>query len=271
MRRYPSLKALFPALAMIILVGCTNQGYLQAPSLQSLARQTATDEPQTFDVVGPVAVDVDSFGGNVTIIANDKLTNATVQVTRDARHGFMRGDEAEASLSEIDYSADLVNRESGQVLEVKTWTDHDQPYQQRAHVRIAAPSITDVHVRTSHGMVHAQMIHGAVDIETTDGDVRVMTNMPMTKRVTILNQDGDIDYRVRGESTARFDAHAIRGKVLQRVRNGRMVILPSTDDDTLIATLNEGTNPVTLRTVDGQIRIAVVPEPTKVGAMIVTP
>jgi len=271
MRRHIALIATLLTTILAATTGCMNRGYFEGPSLQALARQTVVDEPRTFDVAGPIAVDVTSFGGNVTITADEDLTEATVKVTRDARHGFMRGDEAEASLDEIDYSAELVNRETGQVLEVRTWTDHDQPYHQRAHLLITAPEVTDVHVRTSGGTVIAEMVHGTVDIETSDGDVRVMTNKPMTRRVTIVNSDGDIDYRVRGESTARFDAQTVRGQVLQRVRNGRMIVMSSTDHNSLQATLNEGSNPVTLRTVDGDIRIAVVPEPTKVGMKIFSP
>lgn len=253
------------------VAGCTSGGYLRMPSLQALSRQTEAEEPIAFAVTGPVQVDVESFGGNVTILADEEATGATVTFTRDARHGFMREDEAEASLQQIHTSAELLNTETGEVIQVRASTDHDQPYQQRAHVTIIAPAISDVRVRTSSGSVMAEMMRGAIDIESGGGDVRVMTEFPMTEQVTIVNKDGDIDYRVRGESTAAFDAQTIRGRVLQRVRNGKLIIDAATDHDSLIATLNGGDNPVVLRTVDGNIRIAVVSDPTRVGAMIIDP
>ena len=46
---------------------------------------------------------------------------------------------------------------------------------------------------------------------------------------------------------------------------------PGTTHDRLLAVLNEGTNPITLRTVDGKIRIAVVPDPTATGTFIIDP
>lgn len=251
--------------------GCTSGGYLHMPSLQALSRQTETDEPQAFSTVGPIQVDVESFGGNITILADAEATAATVQFTRDARHGFMREDEAEASLELIHSTAEMVNTETGQLLRVRTSTDHDQPYQQRAHVTIIAPAVSDIYVRTTNGNVMTEMNRGSVDIQSSGGDVRVMTDYPMVKNVTIVNKDGDIDYRVRGESTAKFDAQTVRGKVTQRVRNGKLIIDRSTDHDSLLATLNAGQNPVILRTVDGNIRIAVVGDPTNVGAMVIDP
>ena len=56
-----------------------------------------------------------------------------------------------------------------------------------------------------------------------------------------------------------------------RIREGRYVVHTGTDHATLVATLNEGTNPVKLTTSGGDIRIAVVENPTDVGLFIVTP
>lgn len=268
-----AMKTLLPSMLLLALAvpGCTRSGYLEMPSLQALARPTIVDEPFVFDIAGAIEVDVESFGGNVTVVAAPSLDKAWVEVTRDARHGFMREDEARASLTQIDYTADLVNTEAGHVLTVRTWTSHDQPYQQRAHVLIMAPEVTNLKLRTRNGDVHTEMTQGSVDIETSNGNVLVMTERPMTDSVTIVNKDGDIDYRVQGDSTARIDARTVRGRVLQRVRDGSLIVEAATGHDTMLATLNNGTNPVTLRTVDGNIRIAVVEEPLKVGAVIRDP
>ena len=56
-----------------------------------------------------------------------------------------------------------------------------------------------------------------------------------------------------------------------RIRKGHYIVHTGTDHATLIATLNQGTNRVTLTTTGGDIRIAVVEEPTDVGTFIVTP
>jgi hypothetical protein len=91
----------------------------------------------------------------------------------------------------------------------------------------------------------------------------------MTRPVIIVNRDGDIDYRIRGESTARFDAETIDGTVSQLINYGAVTILSPLSDTQFNATLNYGTNRVTLRTVDGDIRIAVISNPEQVGEFII--
>jgi hypothetical protein len=96
-----------------------------------------------------------------------------------------------------------------------------------------------------------------------------MTNFAMTRPVIIANRDGDIDYRIRGESTARFDAETIDGTVSQLINYGKVTILSPLSGTQFNATLNDGTNRVTLRTVDGDIRIAVISNPEQVGEFII--
>ena len=107
-----------------------------------------------------------------------------------------------------------------------------------------------------------------MDIVTNDGDVRVMTPYPMHETVTVLNNAGDIDFRVRGESAGMIDGESIRGTVQHRVERGALVVHPETGYNRLKATLNDGENSFTFRTVDGNVRIAVVKAPTKTGRMI---
>ena len=104
----------------------------------------------------------------------------------------------------------------------------------------------------------------------SEGDVRAMTPWAMTKPVTIITSEGTIDYRIRGESTGVFDAESHGGLVKQRCEYGHWLAL-SGDHDRFLAVLNNGKNPVVLRTSDGDIRIAVVPDPTAVGAWIIDP
>ncbi|MHC4216823.1 MAG: DUF4097 family beta strand repeat-containing protein [Planctomycetota bacterium] len=253
------------------LAGCGTGGFLRDPFDPSAwSYHSQEDEPLVLDVAGPVAVDVDSFGGDVIITANDKLYEATVTVRREARHGATRKKESKASLAEIHYSAVVMPSGSGPRLEVRTWTDHAEPYYQRAHLEINIPAVDGLTVRTRWGLIEAVDIEGTVHIEGSEGDVRVMTNRPMRRPVTVINRKGDIDYRVRGESTGAFDCQSAGGKVLYRARQCRF-IADQSSGSALVATLNDGENPIQLRTTGGDIRVAVVPDPTKIGETIVDP
>lgn len=246
-------------LSVVVLLssGCASRWYV--------------DPPTVLETSGPLGIDVETFNGDVIIDVDDRRKEATVTIVREAVHGYLRQKEATASLAEIRYTIDLVPGDLGPVLEIRTWTEHPEPHFQRAHVHIEVPAVDGVIVRTRHGQVAARGIQGAVDISTTDGDVRVMTNRAMLEPVTIVSQGGHIEYRVRGESTAAFDCQTIGGKVNHHVRYGRFVIGSGRDPAKLVATLNDGANPVVLRTVDGDIRIAVVHNPEQAGDLLLGP
>jgi hypothetical protein len=91
----------------------------------------------------------------------------------------------------------------------------------------------------------------------------------MTKPVTIVNRNGDIDYRVSGGSTGMFDAQTVNGRATTLIRYGEVRTVPPTREDALRVMLNSGDNPIVLRTVNGDIRIAVVDHPEHVGTVIV--
>ncbi len=228
-------------------------------------------EPIALATQGPVAVDVVSFNGDVTVNANPMLPWTTVEVRRQATHGYNREEEAGNSLANIQYSARIVEGEHGPVLQVRTWTTDLEPWFQRAHIVIEIPRVDGLSVQTTNGTIEALNVGGEIDITCTNGDVRLMTNVQMRQAVTIRNDQGDIDYRIPYGSTADFACHSTGGNVGGRVRKGRYIIRTGTDHATLIATLNEGTNRVKLTTTDGDIRIAVTDRPTDIGSHIVTP
>ena len=109
-----------------------------------------------------------------------------------------------------------------------------------------------------------------VNISTTEDDVRVMTNWAMVEPVTIRNDRGDIDYRVRGESTGMVKAETTDGRVLHDCRYSRVRISQHTDRQ-LTLQFNEGQNPIDLFTVEGDIRVSVLNNPTEVGIFIIDP
>ncbi len=257
MRARHHLNTLLAAAATAALGGC---GY-----------RSQMTEPILLSAEGPVAVNVVSFSGDVTVTADPNLPWATITMKRQATHGFGRNVEAKESLANIQYSARIVAGEHGPVLEVRTWTTDKEPWFQRAHVDIEVPIVDGLTIRTSNGTVEVWNIRGTVDITSSGGDVQVMSTLPMVQPVTINNTNGDVDYRVRIGSTARFECHAENGSVDGRIRHGHIIIHNGTNDHTFLATLNDGTNPVRLTTVNGDIRIAVVKSPTDVGSWIVTP
>jgi len=241
-----------------------------ALALGGCTTRSMTDEPVMLDVAGPVAVEVESFNGDVNVYVDESLDHGSVQVTRLADHGHLREDEARESLDEIEYSAAIESGPDGPVLKVRTSTHHPQAHHQRAHVTIYLPGVNDLYVRTSNGRVYARDVDGAADIETSNGEVRYMTNFAIRQPVTIVNDHGDINFRVNGSSAGRLTAETSRGEVDHKVQFGEFIVRER-DDDLLIATLNGGDNPIDLQTEWGDIRFSVVENPTEVGMFIIDP
>lgn len=256
-------------IAMIVLAGLTQLGGCSYP-YRVLHGVMDSDNAMHFEMTGPISVNVDSFNGDVIITTDEHAKDVTLRVEREATHGFLRGGDAASAIKGIEYEAKMVPGELGPELQVRTWTTTPEPHLQRAHIFITTPALQDVNVTTHIGSVRAVNMAGSVDITTHEGDVVVMTNEAMTQPVTIVTSDGTIDYRVRGESSGRFDCETVRGTVKHRLMYGRIHMQPS-DNNSLHMTLNDGENPVQLRTVDGDIRIAIVHNPVEVGMFIIEP
>jgi hypothetical protein len=244
---------------VLVLGGCANR-HASEPGFVFEATRLA-----------PIAIDVQSFNGRVEVEADSGLEQGEVSITREAVHGWKRTGEAEASLEAIQTSVEIVPGDRGQLLRVRTSTTHPEPHFQRAHVRIRAPAVEGVTVHTSRGRVFVKQASGTVDIRTTDGDVRFLTVLPMTDPVSIVTNEGDIDFRIRAESRGRFECESVGGTARFRQRYGDWRLEPNFERHRFNATLNDGDNPILLRVTDGDIRVAIVDDPSSVGARIVDP
>jgi hypothetical protein len=234
-------------------------------------RTFATDEPIELKTTGALAVDVDNFAGDVTIRADRKVERTFVEVRRVSTHGLGRWVESKDALDDASWTATLEPRQGGgETLVIRTDTPNPEKYYHHMEILVVTPALDSVKVRSTSGDVTVIENRGAVDIETTRGDVRMMTPWPMTGPMTIVTSEGSIDYRVRGESKGIFDCESRGGQVRQRAEFGKWLALDAGNDhDRFLAVLNDGTNPVLLRTSEQNIRVAIVPDPTEVGVYIV--
>lgn len=229
--------------------------------------RNARDESVMFDIPGPVAVHVETFGGDVRLIADPTATQARVTVERWADFGEDREDAAKTSLDDIQYTAGVETGAEGPVLAVRATTSHPEPGRQRANISITLPAAEGVRIVTGDGEVTVIDAQGAVDLQATE-EVAYMTNWPLVHPVAITTQDGGIDLRVRGESRADIRAETMDGDVTIRNRYGELRMLHH-DGRRLHAVLNGGDNQVVLRAVEGDVNVSVVDDPTERGWWIV--
>jgi len=250
-----------------------------APLRATFGGESQDSETFTVPTIGQQNVVINLFAGDVTVSATASPPGtgteqglATVKVTRRGMHGPSRKGDSTASLPEITATVGSEWREGNSTIVVSATTTHPEPWLQAADVDITLPMLGSVVVRTARGHVYVTNNARGVDIETSKGDVRVVTQFPMRDPTTILNRDGDIDWRVSGRSAGMYDLESVGGLVFARCPVGKWLCTdPSNTDRRLVAYLNDGKARVIMRNVDGDIRVAVLDNPADIGTYIWNP
>jgi hypothetical protein len=231
-------------IAILALAGCQSQQILHFDNAV-----LATE--------GPVEINVQLFRGNVTIIADPSVIGTVVT----AKQIEESAGELPSDAPKMQCTTEIEMGDNGQIVHVKATGMHDVLQLIHADIVIRSKFIHGVSVTTTKGNVTLLGVSGAITVDTNDGDVRLITPRVINQPVTIENRRGDIVYRVRGESSGMIDAMAINGDASLDVRHGEATILSGSTGDHLVAIVNCGTNKIIMRTVDGNIYIAVVADP----------
>jgi HAMP domain-containing protein len=115
--------------------------------------EMAIDDPHVIiDTLGPVDLEVDSFGGTIRIEAVPGMTGTVIEPVRRAFLGHLRRDEAEVSLDQIDYRIELREGDlDREVLVITTSTTHPEPHFQGVDFMIRTGELGRVDVVTRRG------------------------------------------------------------------------------------------------------------------------
>ena len=231
------------ATAMTLLGGCAHSTF-------------GTRTP--LDVSGPVSVDIATFGGDVTIRSTgDAPGQAYVLVRPEATHSVHRMTDAQTSLEDIDWSIETVEEDGHTTIRIRGTTLYPESGLQRLHVTIATPYIDGVRARTRLGDVDVLDVDGPIDIDTTRGDVSIVTDRSLHGPITAMTTDGDITIRAAPGTRGRLDGFTAKGRVICSVPDGKLRVHGRSGDQTLQGVINDGDEPFTLRTNDGTIRVVV--------------
>ncbi|MBC8522603.1 DUF4097 family beta strand repeat protein [PVC group bacterium] len=225
-------------------IGCSNMHHVP-------------DWQLVLNTSGPVAVDVDSFSGDITITADRTSVDTIINFHRSSS----RESDQNNLYRFISYTAETRPTEIGQEVVVKATAIHNELDLLRVDIAITTNSVENVNLRTRNGSVTLLGVGGKLDVRTADGDIHVSTNEPMTKPVLLENHRGNIVYRVSQEATGIVEVSAIGGRAGFDALLGNTTLLPGSTTGFLNATLNDGRNEVVLRTVDGDAVVEVVENP----------
>jgi hypothetical protein len=163
------------------------------------AHTFVADEPVELKTQGPVAIDIDNFAGDIVVRADRKVERTFVEVRRVSTHGFGRWSESREALDDAQWTATLEPRVGGgETLIIRTDTPNPEEHFHHMEILVVAPALDTVKIRTTNGDVTIIENQGAVDVETTRGDVRMMTPWPMTGPMTIITSGAIVRERELG-------------------------------------------------------------------------
>ena len=178
-----------------------------------------------------------------------------------AKYAAHRTAEGWARLKDINWSVEVSRDQDPPVVRVRASTLKADEERQRLHVTVSAYAVDGVRVRTQHGDVDIDQASGAMDIETSRGDIYILADRPLHGPITALTTDGDIELRAPSGTSGRLDFFTGDGRVISKINSGQVRVRGRNDDRSLQAVLNDGLQPFVLRTNDGIIRFVVKPFP----------
>lgn len=220
----------------------------------------------------PIAVDVDSFRGPVTIIADPDIPNVVVRCklrafndVRDGRGNVVYPYGDNQTLDLINVTAEMESDDAGhRVLRVTTSTRFAYPHDQWVGLLINVPRVDGVRVRTEDGNVDLVNVRGAITVVADNGNVIVRSERPVVQPVDINAVNGSIEYRVREDSHGVYDVEAVNGRADFRGYKG-FANIHQRGASQYVATIGDGANPVTLRATNGNVKLVVTEDPVPVG------
>jgi hypothetical protein len=263
------------ALVALVAAGCEGNSSLERHADRFLRESgngllgltSKVENLQFADAPGLVNVSVRNMQGDVRIRGQRKDAEGPTTI-RLRPVAVAESTAAVANqLDGLKWDAQMKPQPDGsRLLELVLTTADPKAWFVRCEIEIDTPRLGSVQVATDHGRVLVDDNRGGIQVKTTFGDVRMRTPWPITQPCRVDVKDGDVEWIVRGESSGAFDCETIGGKMNVYARYGRWIAVdPRNDHDSLVATLNGGTNPVVVRAQDGDISIVIVEDPHDTG------
>lgn len=216
-----------------------------------------------------MAVDVENYRGHVEVVEDAEAQNITVDgwVWLSAE-AIEAGGEEPYALTTIDARVERSPNAPGSgVLRVRSSTEHSEFHDHHVRLVIRAPRIDGLRIVNRNGYIEVVNAGGAIDIENHTGGIQFRSSKPMVDPVRVLTTDTNIWYQVPAGSTGEIEIETLEGRAIYKddLSGSEGTYTTRSQDGTrgtMIRTeLGEGTNPVTLRTNRGDVRLLVMEDP----------
>jgi len=244
----------------LVATGVLAGGCSAVPEADSLSLLPATTK---FDPTRPLMIDVENKSGSVNITVNPKLDRPYVTCRfLDVKTSTPLPDEAKVARKWID--ARFVPRADSTQLRVINTRGSAERGGVFIWISIEVPSCAGVRVRNSAGGVAMKDVSGPIDVSNgfgtgEGGPITLTTTRGITDSVSLSTIEGDVMVTMTGRSTGVLDLASTNGPVEMRDRTGQVGNIVQTAS-TWTGVLNDGENPIKVRSGGGLVRVEVKPD-----------
>ncbi len=204
------------------------------------------------------AIDIQNARGSVEVVVDARLIEPRVRA--EAQDGSGRPMDASRIAGDEGWvlAAVALDRERATL---RVTSGQARAGAERTHLRIDVPSAVGVRVRNSDGPVFLRGVAGEVDVVngsfgTEGGPVHVTLAAAALQPVSVLTDRGEIIARLGAGTSGQVDAETRKGIVTLEAP-GEQVSGAVSSGVRYRATLNGGTNAITLRTGSGDVQVLV--------------
>lgn len=233
------------------LVGCTTAHHASA----------SFDAPALADasVKGP-AIDISNLRGNIEVRTDPRLTEISVEskvrVDKSGQHF-----DLDIMNESVEVTSEIQDRGGLPVLVVTT-TSRREEQDYFVDLKIRMPAAEGIRIRSMGGQIRLSGVTGAVEIENASGPVEVRTPAPITQPFTIRTGSGNVYVQAPPQSTGRVTLNAPGGRTILEAKEGGVVLEKISSTMTqLTGTVNKGQNPITISTIDANVRLLLLDDP----------
>jgi len=221
------------------------------------ARVTTLTAPAPLTDLG---LDIENPYGSVRVEVTDRVDH--ICLTETLLTPAFSTDEFRAAQQErIELVTERIENAPGlETLRVRVVALEPMPAGEGVNVTIRLPRCEGVRVRNTAGDAVLLGVTGAIHVETIDGDIEVRCADPLRWPVALIADRGDVYLQSPGGDEGRIELVSNSGDAVFTSTLEPLAGMSATRNQ-VVGVLGGGSNPITLRSDTGNVRMMVVENP----------
>jgi hypothetical protein len=218
------------------------------------ARTTRLPAPASLTDLG---LDVENPYGSVRVEVDDGADRITVTESL-LTAPFASGDMRDSLKGRVRVETTRFASGHGlETLRVRVVALEPLKSEEGVNVTIRLPRCEGVRVRNAAGDAALVGVRGAIQVETSDGDIEVRCAEPVRSPVALIADSGDVHLQAPGGNEGRIELFSNTGEAVFTSTLEPLVGMSATRHQ-VVGVLGGGSSPITLRSDTGDVRMMIV-------------